>query len=405
VRPMFMTTFFASLAVPRTGWTAARARWSTDRSTDLQLRRKRGSRRRVPTRGHIVASDLFPGVLVREQKRADRSGRPVVLVLVTLDAQGSDAAAGLWMPAVQSLLEATRETDVIGWVEEGAVLGVVLPDFTDASGAASRQVKARIRRALARRVDARTLARVGIELHVYAHPKSAAAGVWSHEAGLLQAAHQRQRRTLRDAVKRAVDLAGSAALLTVLAPLFALIAAAIKLKSSGPVFFRQERIGRGAVPFTCLKFRTMSVDADHRLHTEYMTNFIKRSGQTGKPDEGTIFKMSGDPRVTPIGRLLRKTSLDELPQLWNVLRGEMSLVGPRPPIAYEIEQYEPWHWQRVMAAKPGITGLWQVAGRSRTTFDGMVRLDLRYAKTRSLWTDIKILLATPAAVISGKGAC
>jgi lipopolysaccharide/colanic/teichoic acid biosynthesis glycosyltransferase len=109
--------------------------------------------------------------------------------------------------------------------------------------------------------------------------------------------------------------------------------------------------------------------------------------------------------VTAIGRVLRKTSLDELPQLWNVIRGDMSLVGPRPPIGYELKEYEPWHWQRVMAAKPGITGLWQVAGRSRTTFDGMVRLDLRYAKSCSLWTDIKILLATPAAVISGKGAC
>jgi lipopolysaccharide/colanic/teichoic acid biosynthesis glycosyltransferase len=115
--------------------------------------------------------------------------------------------------------------------------------------------------------------------------------------------------------------------------------------------------------------------------------------------------MMNDPRVTPIGHFLRKTSLDELPQLWNVLRGDMSLVGPRPPVPYEVEQYKPWHCRRVVDAKPGITGLWQVTGRSRTTFDEMVRLDLRYARTQSLWTDIKILLATPAAVIAGKGAC
>jgi lipopolysaccharide/colanic/teichoic acid biosynthesis glycosyltransferase len=120
---------------------------------------------------------------------------------------------------------------------------------------------------------------------------------------------------------------------------------------------------------------------------------------------GACFAVAGDPRVTPIGRFLRLSRLDELPQLWNVLRGEMSLVGPRPPVPYELEQYQPWHRRRVLEAKPGLTGLWQVAGRSRTTFDEMVRLDLRYAKTRSLWTDIKILLATPAAVISGKGAC
>jgi len=112
-----------------------------------------------------------------------------------------------------------------------------------------------------------------------------------------------------------------------------------------------------------------------------------------------------DPRVTPIGRILRKTSLDELPQLWNVLRGDMSLVGPRPPVPDELEQYQRWHQRRVLDAKPGITGLWQVSGRSRTTFDDMVRLDIRYAQRRSLWNDLKILLATPGAVISGKGAC
>jgi lipopolysaccharide/colanic/teichoic acid biosynthesis glycosyltransferase len=112
-----------------------------------------------------------------------------------------------------------------------------------------------------------------------------------------------------------------------------------------------------------------------------------------------------DPRITPIGHVLRKTSLDELPQLWNVVRGDMSLVGPRPPLPYEVEQYKPWHTRRVIDATPGITGLWQVGGRSRTTFEEMVRLDLQYAKTRSFWTDMKILLATPGAVFSGKGAC
>jgi lipopolysaccharide/colanic/teichoic acid biosynthesis glycosyltransferase len=115
-------------------------------------------------------------------------------------------------------------------------------------------------------------------------------------------------------------------------------------------------------------------------------------------------KLTNDARITPVGRFIRKTSLDELPQLWNVLVGEMSLVGPRPPLPYEMEQYAPWHILRILEAKPGVTGLWQVTGRSRTTFDEMVRLDLRYARKRSLWTDLKILLRTPAAVIGGKGA-
>ncbi len=143
----------------------------------------------------------------------------------------------------------------------------------------------------------------------------------------------------------------------------------------------------------------MHVNNDDRIHQAFVADLIRAA----TPVNG-VFKIVDDPRVTSIGRFLRKTSLDELPQFWNVLRGEMSLVGPRPPLPYEVKQYKSWHCRRILDAKPGITGLWQVNGRSRTTFDEMVRLDLRYAKTRSLWTDIKILLATPAAVFSGKGA-
>jgi lipopolysaccharide/colanic/teichoic acid biosynthesis glycosyltransferase len=154
-----------------------------------------------------------------------------------------------------------------------------------------------------------------------------------------------------------------------------------------------------------LKFRTMHVNNDNALHKEFVSSFIKasRNGQAVAGDG--VFKITSDPRVTRIGRMLRKSSIDELPQFWNVVRGDMSLVGPRPPLPYEVEQYERWHCRRVIEAKPGITGLWQVFGRSRTTFDEMVRLDLRYVKTCSLLMDLKILLATPKAVIVGKGAC
>jgi lipopolysaccharide/colanic/teichoic acid biosynthesis glycosyltransferase len=156
--------------------------------------------------------------------------------------------------------------------------------------------------------------------------------------------------------------------------------------------------------FKMLKFRTMHQNVDETLHHDYVTKFINANVAATDTATPGVFKMTNDPRITPIGHFLRKTSLDELPQLWNVLRGDMSLVGPRPPIPYELEQYQPWHCRRLLDAKPGITGLWQVTGRSRTTFNEMVRLDLRYARTCSLWTDVKILLATPAAVISGKGA-
>jgi lipopolysaccharide/colanic/teichoic acid biosynthesis glycosyltransferase len=197
---------------------------------------------------------------------------------------------------------------------------------------------------------------------------------------------------------------------------FLVIAALIKWTSKGPVFFRQERVGQHAKPFTMLKFRTMRVDAGHELHQQYVSQFIQnghaktaesRAAEPKPASESTsqpVFMIVNDPRVTPLGHFLRRSSLDELPQFWNVLIGEMSLVGPRPPLPYEVKVYKRWHRRRLFVAKPGITGLWQVTGRSRTTFDEMVRLDIRYAKNPSVWTDVKILLATPRAVISGNGA-
>jgi len=150
----------------------------------------------------------------------------------------------------------------------------------------------------------------------------------------------------------------------------------------------------------------MRVSNDASIHREYVKRFI--AGQAGTAaangEQKTVFKITNDPRVTWIGKFMRRTSVDELPQFWNVLKGEMSLVGPRPPIAYELEAYDLWHRRRLLEAKPGITGLWQVEGRSKTTFDEMVRLDLRYSRTWSTLLDIKILLQTPRAVFSGDGA-
>jgi len=150
----------------------------------------------------------------------------------------------------------------------------------------------------------------------------------------------------------------------------------------------------------------MYAENDSKIHQEYVQRFIAGQADSEKiePGEPAVYKIKNDSRVTPLGRLLRKTSLDELPQFWNVLRGEMSLVGPRPPMPYEFEVYDVWHRRRVLEAKPGITGLWQVSGRSRMCFDDMVRLDLRYSQSWSLWLDLKILAATPIAVLSGEGA-
>jgi len=214
-------------------------------------------------------------------------------------------------------------------------------------------------------------------------------------------------------LKRGLDIFVGVAALLFFAPLFVVIAIAIKLSSKGPVLFRQERFGRQFKPFTFYKFRSMYADSDQTVHKAYISRLIAGRAESGnETGNGTaagektrIFKITGDPRVTPFGRLLRRTSLDELPQLWNVLRGEMSLVGPRPCIQYELEQYADWHTLRLVDVKPGMTGLWQVVARNRVGFDEMVKLDLAYVKHRSLRLDIKILLRTPLAVISGNGAC
>jgi len=187
--------------------------------------------------------------------------------------------------------------------------------------------------------------------------------------------------------------------------LCAVIALAIRLSSKGPVLFKQERLGQFGKKFILLKFRSMRTDCDPRIHQEYVSQFIAGQVDSGSPSgDKTVFKIQADPRVTSVGRFLRKTSLDELPQFWNVLVGEMSLVGPRPPIPYEFTSYDLWHRRRVLEIKPGITGLWQVEGRSRTRFDDMVRLDLKYAQAWSIWLDVKILLQTPGAVLTGEGA-
>jgi lipopolysaccharide/colanic/teichoic acid biosynthesis glycosyltransferase len=201
---------------------------------------------------------------------------------------------------------------------------------------------------------------------------------------------------------RALDVVGSAILLILLSPLLALIAILVRLDSPGSPIFRQRRVGRDTKPFTVNKFRTMHNGVPHDRHREYVLGLIAGE-QREHTAPGPHFKMTSDARITRFGRALRRSSLDELPQLWNVLRGEMSLVGPRPAIPYEVEHYPP-HWFARFAVKPGVTGLWQVNGRSTVTLEEMVRLDVEYARRRSLWLNLTILLHTVPAVLSGRGA-
>lgn len=202
-------------------------------------------------------------------------------------------------------------------------------------------------------------------------------------------------------MKRLIDIVGSVVMMAAVAPLLLLIAVAIKFTSEGPVLFPQKRVGYKGKIFNMLKFRTMRLDEDPQAHKEYVTQLI--SGKYGAAGEQPLYKLVHDPRITPLGRFLRRTSLDELPQFWNVLCGDMSLVGPRPPIPFELTAYQPWLKQR-LSVKPGITGLWQIKGRSRTTFDEMVELDIAYIMHPSILLDLRILVTTPKAAIRGDKA-
>jgi lipopolysaccharide/colanic/teichoic acid biosynthesis glycosyltransferase len=221
------------------------------------------------------------------------------------------------------------------------------------------------------------------------HPATQSAGDSRWQAGL----------------RRLADIVFATAIILLLAPVLIAIAIAVRLDSPGPAFFRQRRVGHGQREFTLFKFRSMRPDADPRGHREYVTALIGGNGNGGAPTGGreNLYKLVVDDRITPVGRWIRKWSLDELPQLFNVVMGDMTLVGPRPAIPYEVAEYPTWYMER-FSVKPGLTGLWQVSGRSERTYEEMVRLDIEYAERRSLLLDFSILAKTPWIVVSRKGA-
>jgi lipopolysaccharide/colanic/teichoic acid biosynthesis glycosyltransferase len=211
-----------------------------------------------------------------------------------------------------------------------------------------------------------------------------------------------EHRTVR-VLRRLFDLFVGAVLILLFSPILLAVTLAVRLDSRGPALFRQRRVGHREREFTLFKFRSMRVDADPRGHRDYVTALIK--GEQSAPDGGreNLYKLAVDNRITPVGRWIRHWSLDELPQLFNVLRGDMTLVGPRPAIPYEVGEYPAWYRER-FAVKPGLTGYWQVSGRSERTYEEMVRLDIEYAERRSIGLDLLILLKTPWVVLSRKGA-
>ena len=345
--------------------------------------------------------DLFREMLARERKRTERSRNPFVLILIDIGElireRGPKNITGII--AVQkikeSLAEIIRETDIRGWYEKQRVLGMI---FTEIGEMNQQTLTEKVRKQIELAIGGWGTGQ--IEISAFSFPVHEQNGSSEVLIKFYPEAGSAPKKRGKLILKRIVDIAGGVIGVVLFAPLFILMPPLIKLTSKGPVFYRQERVGEKGQLFTLLKFRSMYINTDDSIHKEYVSKLIKGAVD----DEKGVYKIQKDPRVTPIGRFLRKTSLDEIPQFLNVLKGDMSLVGPRPPIPYETAQYDLWHIRRIMESKPGITGIWQVEGRSQTSFDGMVRMDLQYLKKQSIWLDLKLILKTPFALLTAKGA-
>jgi lipopolysaccharide/colanic/teichoic acid biosynthesis glycosyltransferase len=361
----------------------------------------------IGERGTLNA-DAFRRMIALERKRSERSRKPFMLLLLDMGDRPSEKNGKSLAKILSVLSLSTRDTDVTGWYKNDCVVGVMFTEIAiEDRSSIPGIILARVTDTLRNNLAFEQFNRVSVSFHVF--PED-----WDHEdqrgpsnPTLYPDLSQRDnsRKVLR-VLKRTMDVIGSVMALVCFSPVFVAIALAVKATSNGPILFRQQRIGQHGKSFVFLKFRSMHVNNNAAVHKEYVQQLIAGKAEK-QPSNGNgqgVYKLTKDSRITRVGAFLRRTSMDELPQFINVLKGEMSLVGPRPPVPYEVEAYDIWHRRRLMEAKPGITGLWQVSGRSRVNFDDMVRLDLHYARTWSPWADMKILWRTPGAVVLGSGA-
>lgn len=354
----------------------------------------------------IYPAEEFKAILERERARSDRSGERFSLVVFYTDTphkDQKDMAAHL----VQILTHRVRSIDVVGWVERRQI-GIALPNT---SGEGARKFAEDISKKIAAKTQAPAF-------QVFTYPSDMLPGLNERSEARpyspstppgntspdpkVSRAELHKREALMEHYeclfarrmpvwKRIIDIIGAIFGMALLFPLFFLIAVIIKIVSPGPAFFKQERIGYLGRPFNCFKFRTMQTNADSSIHMQHIAQLFN--------DDGALVKLDdSDTRIIPFGKLLRKTGLDELPQLVNVLRGEMSLVGPRPDVPYSVEHYKQWHLKR-FDANPGLSGLWQTSHKNTRTFNEMTRLDITYARRSSFWLDTKILLKTFSTVI------
>jgi len=350
------------------------------------------------TFGSILPSKDFRKLLDYERSRTDRNGREFSVMAFFLEHIATDNTALLHF--IEVLSSRVRETEEIGWLRENTWIGVILPDtpFSGADKLAHDVLS----------LNGKTSSPPGYK--VYTYPSHWFKGLNDQKTPKekteskkhntlpgnrnLRAENNGFERLLAPHMplwKRSVDILGALAGLILLSPLFLFIAALIKTVSPGPVFFKQVRVGFLGRTFPCWKFRTMEIEADSTLHQVHVRQLCSSDQPLKKLDDH-------DSRIIPFGRMLRKTGMDELPQLINVLLGEMSLVGPRPDIPYAVKHYLPWQNKRV-ETYPGLTGLWQVNGKNRTTFNEMMRLDISYVKNQSFWLDSKIFIKTLPAII------
>ena len=353
------------------------------------------------SRRDLLGEGEFLEALSWEQRRSERSGRWLLLALIHLNGpEWKDAGSRPATLLAQSLPPLVRGTDTAGWYATDQTLGVILTELRDpAAGDAQASIDPRLKEALGAATSAEAAEHARVTYHIYPE------GAGDQGDPVFRRENAPGPSRVARILKRSMDIVGSALALTVLSPLLLVLALAVKLTSKGPFLYRQKRVGENGRTFTFLKIRSMFHNNDPGLHRDYVTRMIE--GQDVAQSDGLrtgVYKVVNDPRVTAVGRFLRRTSLDELPQFFNVLMGDMSLVGPRPALPYEFELYSAWHRRRVMGIKPGLTGMWQVYGRGRTNFEEGIRLDLRYLDRWSLWLDLKLLFKTPGAVIFGAGA-
>jgi len=339
----------------------------------------------------VLPRRWFVKQMQSEQRRSDRFKLPMSIALFRFDKNST--GLGEVHDLIALLREAKRETDVLGYLGEHLV-GLLL------TGTSEQGAEKFMQKLTARARDKRFTTRIGTYPGQNPETWIAESEERRDDSPLLQAFVQEGYPG-----KRTLDIIGSVVGIALCSPVMLLTALAIAVTSPGPVILKQRRLGKEGVPFVFYKFRSMRVNGDDRIHREYMASLI--NGDLQAINQGSAerpcYKIKSDPRVTAVGRMIRKTSIDELPQLFNVLKGQMSLVGPRPPLCYEAEKYQSWHLRRILEAKPGMTGLWQVQGRSKTSFDEMVRMDLRYVRSCSLLFDLKILLKTVKVVFRCEG--